>query len=109
TREPDTAAKLHQSPAHGRRQLVETKAVRIELDDAVDRVEGIGQRKMPNAAAGDRRASGEHGLAQRAVDRRRELRTPRAANVTEETLQDPEIGVANRLQRDALVAQSDPP
>ena len=47
------------------------------------------------------------GCAQRAVDRRGQLGAARAADVAEEALQDAEVRVARRLQRDALVAQAD--
>ncbi len=77
------------------------------MNRAVDRVERVRDREVANAAAGDRRAARELRLPQRAVDGRRQLRAPRAADVAEEPLQDAEVRAARRLERDSIVAQID--
>ena len=103
--EPDAAAELHRALAHARRHFVEPDAARVEPDDAVDAVERVRQRQVADAAVDDRRAAGEHRLVERAVDRRRQLGAARSEHVAGESLQDAEVRVARRLQRDAAIAQ----
>ena len=100
---------MHAPLAHRRLHVVEADAALVEVDRAVDGVERVRQREVPDAAVGDRRAAREERIAQRAVDGGRELRTARSAHVAEETLQDPQVGVARRLQRDLLIVQPDRP
>ena len=67
----------------------------------------LGIEKWRIAAVGDRRAAGELRLRERTVDRRGQLGAPGAAHVAEEALQDAEVRVAGRLQRDPLVVEAD--
>ena len=46
-------------------------------------------------------------LRERAVDRGGQLGAPGAADVAEEALEDAEVGVADGLQRDAIVLEAD--
>ena len=71
---------------------------------------------MPSSALGidrwrtrpfdHRRAAGKHRRVERAVDRRRELGAARSEHVAGEPLQDAEVRVARRLQRDPAIAQA---
>ena len=105
--EPDAAAELHASAAHRRRHVVEPDAAGVEVDRAVDGVERVREREVADAAVGDRRAAGKLRLRSGPSIAAVQLRAARAAHVAEEALQDAEVRVARRLQRDALVVQPD--
>jgi len=62
---------------------------------------------VAHAAVSDRRAARKHRISQRAVDGSRELGAPRPAHAAKESLQDAEVRVARRLQRNPLIAQPD--
>ena len=108
-REPNPAAELHRAAAHHRGQLVELHPARIEREHPVDRVERARQRKIPDAAVGNRRAAREDRLAKRSVDGGGEIGATRSPHVVEEPLKDAEVGVAIGLHGDPLVAQIDEP
>ena len=80
--EPDPAAELHPPAAHRRRHVVEADAAGVETDRAVDRVERVGHREVPDPAVGDRRAAGEHAAGaagRRSTRSARRVPTPRTS------------------------------
>src|SRR4051812_25384503 len=62
---------------------------------------------MADAAVGDRGAAGKLWLRERTVDRGDERRASAGTDVAEKPLQDPEAGVAGKLQRDPILADVD--
>ena len=66
-----------------------------------------GKREVPDAAARERGAAGEDRLVERPADVGREVRLTRAADIAEEPLQDAEVGVAGRVQRNLPVREPD--
>ena len=77
------------------------------MNRAVDGIERVGHRKVPDAPIVDRRVPREHRLVQRAVDRGDELGAARAADIPKEPLKHAQVGVAHGPERDALVAERD--
>src|ERR1700688_2487276 len=77
------------------------------MDDAVDGIERVGQRKVADAPVGDRGAARKHRIVERTVDGRGELGPSRSADITKEALQDGEVGVTHRTERDGLIVQGD--
>ena len=55
---PDAAADLDLPSSHRRRHIVEPDASGVEGEGAVDRIEGVWQREVTDAALGNRRAAG---------------------------------------------------
>ena len=105
--QPDASAELHAPLAHPRRQIIEAIPALVEMDRAVDGIERVGHREVTDAAVGDRRAPGKQRVAQRPVDCCFQLRAARPADLAVEPLQDPEVRVAHRLQRDPLTTKID--
>ena len=100
--EGDVAAA--QTPGH----LVDADAARVERHPAVDRLERVRQREMPEPAVVERGAAGKDRLGERAGQLRLEVGGAAAAQIAEEPLQDAEVRVARRLHVDRLVLQAQP-
>src|SRR4029079_18059139 len=86
-------------------EAVEAQAGGVEGDRAVDGVERVRQREVPDAAAGDRRLAREDRLVERAGDLRLEIRLARAADVAHEPLKDAEVRFACRADGDLAGAE----
>ena len=105
--EADAAAESHQAAAEARGQVVQPQAVGVEGHAAVDRLERVRQREVANASAGDRRLAGEDRVLERPGDLRREVGLARAAQVAHDALENAEVGLSRRSDRDLAGAEVD--
>ena len=96
---------MHVASAHLRRHVVYPDALLVERHVAVDRFDAVRQREIPEAAVRNRRVSREGGRREGTVHLRVQFGGPRAADVAEEALQDAEVGIARRVDRDLRVVQ----
>ena len=105
--QPDAPAELHRAAAELRDGVDDADALRVEQEAAVDVLQAVRERVVADAPAGDRRVSREDGMVERPAHLRVERRGARAADRAVERLQDPEVRVAGRVERDPLLVQVD--
>ena len=97
-------------PPSRARHVVDADAAGVERDGAVDRLERVRQREVAEPAVAERRAAGRTpAWSSEPVICALSVARPAAADVAEEALQDPEVGVARRLHVDRLVLEADVP
>ena len=105
--EADAPAESHVAAAQPGDEIVDAHAAGVERDAAVDRLQPVRQPEMPDPAVRDRGASAEHRLVERSLHLGDDLGGAGAADIPEKALEQAEVRVARRAQRDLAVVQPD--